>query len=110
LKTKWIVAFIIITIAISGLAIASYIDWLNASDYWGSAPDGKYSVFICNNIEDNKIYFPICEHSGGDLHGYWNVADNVSIPDAIERLDSGHPCGYAVATLKGNNIVMLEAS
>jgi hypothetical protein len=94
-------------IIISFIAIWSYVDWLNVSDYWGLAPDGKYSVFIYDNIEKGRIYFSICENSGGDLHGYWNVASNVSIPDSI--LNKEHQCGYATATLQNNVIVNLEA-
>jgi hypothetical protein len=103
-----LIILISVVIIISSLTVWSYVDWLNATDYWGLAPNGEYLVFVSGKIENEKIFFPLCEHSAGDLHGYWNIASNVSIPDSIKN--SEFPYGYALATLQNNVIVNLEAT
>lgn len=80
-------------------------------EYWYSAPDGTYSVFVSSDIEDQQIYFPLSESSGGDLHGYWKVASNVTVPDSVTRMEGEygeHVFGYAKATLQNNIITNLE--
>ncbi len=104
-----IILLISVAIIISSLAVWSYVHWLNATDYWGFAPDGEYLVFVSGKIEDGKIYFAIYEHSGGDLHGSWKVADGVTYPDSIKWSDD-FPYGYAKADLRNNVVVKLEAT
>ena len=78
---QWLDAAIICIFIGVGLAcMLSYQQWLDASDYWGSAPDGDYTVFISMNehidYKNHRVFFPLCESSGGDLHGWWTFTDN----------------------------------
>lgn len=56
-----------------------YDTWINAGDYWnGLAPDGEYTAFVCTvNLNDSSIFTPLCENSGGDLHGTWKYDNNI---------------------------------
>lgn len=80
MKNKTIIILIIIFATVIS-TIIYYNSWLHQTDYWnGFAPDGDYTVFISMNehidYQNHKVFFPLCEHSGGDLHGWWTFNDD----------------------------------
>lgn len=100
-----IIGVVIVTIGVA-FAVDWYFSWLNATDYWdGFAPDGEYTVFISlnNHIDyaNHKVFFPICEHSGGDLHGWWTFTDNTHFYPYPED-----GSGYYGVQVEGGRIVI----
>lgn len=73
-----IIAFIAIIISIC-IAVRVWYDWENATDYWdGFAPNRVYNVFVCSvNGNESTIFAPLCENSGGDLHGTWKYDSTI---------------------------------
>lgn len=101
-----ILAVTSIIFGIIGVSLSLYNQWLNATDYWGFAPDGEYDVFVdteyCVDYQTHIVKLPICEHSGGDLHGDWSFTDNVTF---LPYKDGNFThCGYYRVILERNII------
>jgi len=59
--------------------------------YWEHpVPDGVYEVNVYVDLNEdleftgNSLSFPMCPSYGGQLHGTWNIAQNVTLPDELE--------------------------
>jgi len=40
--------------------------------------------FVCDvDLENNLVYFPSCDHSGGDLRGSYSFKDGVFVEDGL---------------------------
>lgn len=100
-KFSIIIIFVALFLSLAFVYIF-YNSWLNQTDYWGLAPDGEYAVFVdtdyCVNYKTHKVWLPISESSGGDLHGEWTFTDNTT----FYPYDGG--CGYYGVLLQGNII------
>ena len=103
-KKRNVVMGIALGIIVIFAGVVWYSNWLNATDYWGFAPDGDYRVFVDTdyNVDysTHTVFFPLCEHSGGDLHGSWSFTDDVTFHPYLEG------CGYYGVRLEGNMIII----
>jgi len=103
-KVNSIILFVMIVVGVS-VTVRMYFNWLNQSDYWAFAPDGDYTVFVDTdynvNYSEHTVFLPVCEHSGGDLHGSWSFTDDVTFAPYPEG------CGYYGVRLEGNRIIIV---
>jgi len=99
---KWlIIAFIIEVLAILtlGYVLVSFAPSIGclqtgpAPQFWGPAPNGVYYVLFYE-VNSTPVYFPYCPSYGGQLHGEYEV---------LEELLPLH--GWYYATLENNVII-----
>ena len=54
---------------------------------YGGAPDGEYNILVSFiNRTDCVVGAAYCEHSPGDLHGYWSYADGLNFTVSMYRV------------------------